>query len=27
MLLVLGIYIPPQINALMIQVAHSLEGP
>ena len=27
MLLVLGIYIPPQINALMIHVAHSLEGP
>ncbi len=26
-LLVLGIYIPPQINALMIEVAHSLEGP
>jgi len=26
LLLVLGIYIPPQLNALMIQVAHSLEG-
>lgn len=27
LLLVLGIYIPPQINALMTQVAHSLDGP
>lgn len=26
-LLVLGIYIPPQINALITQVARSLEGP
>lgn len=26
-LLVLGIYIPPQINALMTTVAHSLEAP
>lgn len=26
LLLVLGIYIPPQINALMTHVAHSLEG-
>jgi hydrogenase-4 component F len=27
LLLVLGIYIPPQLNALMTNVAHSLEGP
>lgn len=27
LLLVLGIYIPPQINQLMTQVAQSLEGP
>ncbi|HVK86937.1 MAG TPA: proton-conducting transporter membrane subunit [Kofleriaceae bacterium] len=27
LLLVLGIYIPPQINALMTSVAQSLEGP
>lgn len=27
LLLVLGIYIPPQVNALMSQVAASLEGP
>jgi hydrogenase-4 component F len=27
LLLVLGIYIPPQINSLMTQVAASLEGP
>jgi hydrogenase-4 component F len=26
-LLVLGIYIPPQINSLITRVAHSLEGP
>ncbi|NVB82552.1 MAG: hypothetical protein HOV81_29500 [Kofleriaceae bacterium] len=26
LLLVLGIYIPPQLNALMMTVAHSLEG-
>ena len=26
-LLVLGIYIPPQINSLMTRVAASLEGP
>ena len=27
LLLVLGIYIPPQLNSLMTQVARSLEGP
>jgi hydrogenase-4 component F len=27
LLLVLGIYIPPQINSLMTHVAHSLEAP
>jgi hydrogenase-4 component F len=27
LLLVLGIYIPPQLNLLMTQVAHSLERP
>jgi len=27
MLLVLGIYIPPQINSLITHVAQSLEGP
>ena len=27
LLLVLGIYIPPQINSLITHVAHSLEGP
>lgn len=27
LLLILGIYIPPQLNTLMTHVAHSLEGP